>query len=230
MRIKLKMLLLCGLLSSFACVAVEPKTGSGDGGAAIKKAQGLIRQLSQEKTALETEKAALLQEKSTLSAKLHALESELQRYRPLPAELERYKSAMLEQKSAYQQQIGQENQLRQTLQDKHNQVVTKANALLADNQLLVRAVQEREQWIGQCSERNQQLQSLNREVVGQYREKGLLQQLSELDALTGIGDVAGETVAEDYRYRLQQLRITPFKAVEVKTLPVPAAGLDESKP
>ena len=224
------MLLLCGLLSSFTAAAVEPKAGGGDGGAAIKKAQGLIRQLSQEKTALEAEKAAWLQEKSALSAKLQALETELQRYRPLPAELERYQSALLELKSAYQQQIGQESKLRQALQDKHNQVVVKANALLADNQLLVRAVQEREQWIGQCAARNQQLQALNREVVAQYREKGLLQQLSELDALTGIGDVASETVAEDYRYRLQQLRITPFKALEVKTLPVPAAEPVENTP
>ncbi|QWF69577.1 hypothetical protein KEF85_09305 [Methylomonas paludis] len=203
------------LLANTTAFAGEPK--SGDGGAAIKKAQGLIRQLSQEKTALEAEKTALLADKNQLEDKLKALESTVKKLEPLQGEVERYKSGLESVKTSLESQLGQERQRQQALLQKHNDVVGKANSIFADNQLLVQAVKEREAWINQCSSRNQELRQLNQDLLARYKDKGLWQHVLELDSVTGIGKIEAESVAEEYRYKLQQLKITPFKAAEDKS-------------
>ena len=217
MRAFAGMLLLSGLLLGCPAFAVERKTG--DGGAAIKKAQSLIRQLSQEKTALETEKAAWLAEKTALNAKLKTQETALAKLLPLTAEIERYKTGLESLKTAYdsrQEQLGQERRERQALVEKYNQVVGKANAIYADNQLLVQAVREREQWIDRCGARNQQLRQAGLELAGKHREKGFLQRLGELEPFTGLGQVEAETTVEDFQFQLKQLKMPPFKPVETR--------------
>jgi hypothetical protein len=116
--------LLLGLLGLFESALAAPR--ASDSSAAIKKAQGIIRQLTQEKSALVAEKATWEAEKTTQNAKLASLE----------------------------------------------------------------------------------------EILNKYKEKGVWEQLAELDPLTGIGKVATENVVQDYKYKLQQLKITPFKPAE----------------
>jgi Skp family chaperone for outer membrane proteins len=204
------LVLLVSLLSAISLASAEPKP-AGDGGVAIKKAQGLIRQLSQEKTALEAEKTAWLTEKTALESKLKSREQELKKLEPLPAEVERYKIGLETVKTSLEGLLGQERQNRQALLQKHNDMIVKANAINADNQLLVQAVREREQWIEQCSQHNQDLRKVNLDILSKYREKGLLQQIGELEPFTGIAQVETESTIEDYRYKLQQLKITPYK-------------------
>lgn len=215
--------LLVQVLATGTAIAAEPKTG--DGGVAIRKAQGMIRQLSQEKSALEAEKSAWLIEKTALEDRQKILEEAVRKLQPLQAEVERYKSGLESLKTSLEAQLGQERQGRQNLLQKHNEVVNKAKAINADNQLLVQAVEEREQWIEQCGSRNKELDAANQDILHKYREKGLVQQLLELEPFTGIAKVETQTTAEDYRYKLQQLKITPFKAAEKK--PEPTAINDE---
>ncbi len=186
-----------------------PKTN--DGNAAIVKAQGMIRQLTQEKAALEAEKQQWQTEKADLDARIQALDSAAARLPALQGELERYKSALEAVRGNLETQLGQERQNRQALLEKHNAVVSKAKDIHSDNQLLVNAVREREQWITQCGQQNEKLRSTNLEILGHYRDKGFLQQLAELEPLTGIGQVDTETTVEDYTYKLKQLKITPFE-------------------
>lgn len=201
------------LLAGIERVHAEPKTAA-PGGEAIKKAQGLIRQLSQEKQALEAEKAAWASEKATLDAKIKSLEAAVSQLAPLQGEVVRYKAGLEAVKTSLEAQLGQQRQREQALLQKHNDVVKQARAIRDDNQLLVQAVQEREQWISQCSETNQKLQSASRQAIQRYQQKGLLQELAELDPITGIGQVETERVAEDYRYQLKQLQITPFQPAQ----------------
>ena len=212
----LHFLLLLSLMSAVPALGVEPKTG--DGGLAMKKAQGLIRQLSQEKTALEAEKAAWQAEKAAnLQAKL-ALETKLQRLLeevgklpPLVLAVERYKAGLENLKNGFDKQLEQERQNQQTLVQKHNTMIVKANAIYADNQLLVQAVREREAWIAQCSAGNQKLRTALAELLDKYRGKSLFQQLGELEPLTGLGKIDSENTVEEYKYQLKQLQITPFQ-------------------
>jgi chromosome segregation ATPase len=203
------LLTLACLLAGMAGSQAEPK--SNDGGAVIRKAQGIIRELSQQKMALEAEKAVWLSEKSALDAKLKSLEAAVNRLSPLQSEVERYKAGLESVRDNLEIQLAQQRQREQALLQKYNETVSKARNIRDDNTLLVQAVREREQWIEQCSGLNKQLRAVNLEVLDQYREKGLLQQLAELEPLTGIAKVQSESVAEDYRYKLQQLKITPFE-------------------
>jgi chromosome segregation ATPase len=214
------LLLLSGLICGFETAMAEPKTN--DGSTAIKKAQGIIRQLTQEKAALEAEKAALITEKTTQDVKLSSLQESVKKLQPLATEVERYKSGLESVKSNLEAQLSQERQRQQALLQKHNDAVAKAKAIYADNQLLVQAVQEREQWIGQSSSRNKQLHTAYLDLLSKYKEKGVWQQLVELEPLTGIGKVETETVIEDYKYKLQQLKITPFEG-SVPTEPIEGA-------
>ncbi len=235
MFLPLHLLVLLGLILAFPVSGVEPKTG--DGGLAMKKAQGLIRQLSQDKTALEAEKAAWqaektasLQEKSALEAKLKMLTEAVRTLKPLLGEIERYKAGLESVKNAYDKQLDLDRQNQQSLVQKHNEMIGKANAIYADNQLLVQAVRERENWIEQCSAANQKLRAASVELLDKYRGKGLFQQLGELEPLTGLGQIENETTIEEYKYQLKQLQITPFKAADsrlvskVETAAQPAAN------
>ncbi|OAI18835.1 hypothetical protein A1507_08755 [Methylomonas koyamae] len=201
------LLLLAGIETSGA----EPKAAA-PGGDAIKKAQGLIRQLSQEKQALEAEKAAWQTEKAALESQLKALEQQARQVPALQAQVERYQAGLEAVRGNLEGQLAQQRQREQALVQKHNDVVAKARAIRDDNQLLVQAVQEREQWIGQCGQLNQQLRELNQKVVDGYEQKGLWQQLAELEPLTGIAKVDTQNRAEEYRYQLKQLKVTPFEA------------------
>jgi hypothetical protein len=230
-------ILMIGLwFASLPVLAVEPK--SADAGSAMKKAQGLIRQLSQEKTVLEAEKTAWLaekakveQEKLAMEAKLKILSMEISKLQSLQAEVVRYKQSMETLKSGYDKQLEQERNKEQNLVQKHNGMIMKANAIFADNQLLVQAVRERETWISQCTISNQKLRTAFSELLDHYRQRdnGFLQQLTELEPLTGLGEMATENTLEEYRYQLKHLQITPFQANgndmlnKSQTLATPAA-------
>lgn len=199
----------CCLLMGLSVAGAEPKAPGGD---AIKKAQGIIRQLSQEKADLEADKNQLLAENADQQAKLKALENAVRKLQAVLGEVDRYKTGLESARGQLEEQLAQERQRGQVLLQKHNEVVVKAKAILADNQLLVKAVKEREQWMTQCSSLNQKLRGVNLEIVNRYKDKGLLQQFAELDPVTGIGQVETESIAEDYRYQLKQLQITPFQS------------------
>jgi chromosome segregation ATPase len=211
--ISIRMARIFSLVVSLLCIGLAtaaPK--ANDGSAAIKKAQGVIRQLTQEKAALEAEKTELLNQKTDQDNKIKSLEGNVKKLQPLQGEVERYKTTLENVRSSLESQLSQEKQHFQELLQKHNDVVTKAKAIRDDNGLLVQAVQEREKWITECGRRNRDLHKEYLGVLGKYKRKGLWQELTELDPLTGIGKVETETNVEDYKYRLQQLKLTPFQA------------------
>jgi len=73
-------------------------------------------------------------------------------------------------------------------------------------------VKEREQWIEQCSSRNKELHTVYLDILSKYKTKSVWQELAELEPITGIGKVETDNLVEDYQYKLNQLKITPFQA------------------
>ena len=210
------------ILALLALQPLQAAPKTNDGNAAIIKAQGMIRQLTQEKTALQAEKQQWQTEKADLEARIQALDAVAARLPGVQAELERNKSALAAVREGLETQLAQERQHRQQLTEKHTTVVGKAKAIHADNLLLVKAVQEREQWMQRCGEQVQQLRQTNLEILERYRDKGLLQQLAELEPFTGIGQVSTEAAVEDYVYKLKQLQVTPFEISDAEPAAVPA--------
>lgn len=205
-----RLLLACML--PLSCAHAEPK--SPESNALIKKAQGIIRELSQQKNTLEAEKTAWLAEKFALSAEIDALRAAARRSDSLQAELARTQTAAAALQQNLSGRIEQSRQREHTLEQKYRQLTGQAQAVRDDNLLLVEAVRERERWITQCGDKNRQLRETAEDIVRHYRDKGVLQTLAELEPFTGIADVAGESAAEDYRYRLRQLKVTPYESEE----------------
>lgn len=175
---------------------------------AIRKAQGMLRQLSQEKADLEAEKMALQEQVKKLEGRVRELE-------PLRDELERHKSALETLKSAQsalESQLHGERERGRTLQHQQREVLAQARKIQADNNLLVQAVKEREEWIARCSALNKDMLDTNRELVDRYKQKGFWDKLAEIEPLTGIGKVKTENAEQEYRFRLKDLTVTPFES------------------
>jgi hypothetical protein len=184
---------------------------------AIRKAQGMLRQLSQEKAALEVEKTALQEQVKKLEARVKELE-------PLQGELERHQSALENLKSAQtalESQLQGERERGRSLLQKHREVINQAKKIQADNGLLVQAVKEREEWIQRCGDLNKNMLDANRELVERYKTKGFWDKVAEIEPLTGIGKVKAENVEQEYRFRLKDLTVTPFESQAPAVAPGP---------
>jgi hypothetical protein len=76
----------------------------------------------------------------------------------------------------------------------------------SDNQYLVQAVQEREQWISECRSRNDDLLTANSDLLERYEQEAR----RKLDPVFGLGRVALENEVQDYRFKLEDLQVTEF--------------------
>ncbi|NJD06806.1 MAG: hypothetical protein FIA97_09965 [Methylococcaceae bacterium] len=210
MTIRLLVVLALGTWSTHSLAAAKDQ----DAGVqqVLRKAQGVVRQLTQEKAALEAEKAQWLQEKTALETRIKGLEAAAEKLPTVQAEVERHKSEAEKLRGEMESQAARSRDREQTLLQKHREVIAKAKEIRADNELLVNAVEEREQWIGDCGDRNKKLLDVNQQVVQRYKDKSVWESLSELEPFTGLGSVKTEAAAEEYRYQLKHLKTRPFEA------------------
>jgi chromosome segregation ATPase len=248
--------------------APEPKNQDAAVQQVLKKAQGVVRQLTEEKARLETqkatleqEKAALEQQKTALEARYAALQTEqksleerarkletaLRPLQPLPAELQRCKAGVESLREAgrkLQEELAEARSRETGLQRQARENLAFAGQVKEDNSLLIEAVKEREQWIAQCGQRNHDLRATGRRVVEQYRDKSFWEEAANLEPFTGIGKVQRENTAEEFRYRIEHLKTTPFqgqvqappggwdaaKAVEPDAAPAAGTAPEEGRP
>lgn len=175
---------------------------------AFKKAQGIMRQLNEEKRALEAEKAGLLEQ-------VKKLENAAKQLEPLQGEVQQHKTqaeSLRNANGALAAQLNSEREKQQALHGKIKDIVAQAKLIQNDNRLLVAAVNERERWISQCSNKNRQLLEDNQALVGKYQDKGFWDNLAEIEPFTGIGKVDSQNTAETYQFKLEDLKVTAFAA------------------
>ncbi len=196
--------LLLTLLVSGAVHAEAPK-GGGDAEivATLKKAQGMLRQLSQEKADLEAKLAAAekeLAEKKKLSEdktkEAEGLQNALKQKEPVLTALQSNNDVLKTNNDRFRGKLGT--------------VIQQLRDAKKDNILLVNAVKERTQWIDQCTQKNKEFVTLYGKMLEEYQEPDFLENLKTLEPLTGITKVAKENQAQDYRYKLSDLKITPW--------------------
>ena len=210
----------------FAGIALaEPKSQEAGMQQVLRKAQGVVRQLTEEKaaleaqkTALEAEKAAWITEKAALEKTRAELEGQVKKLeetlKPLPAELQRCKASvqsLQKTKADLEARLAQAHAREEQSFQKQQAIVAKAREIQGDNSLLLAAVKEREDWIATCGKNNRELVKVLREAVTQYKEKGFWDAVSEAEPFTGIGRIKTENAAEAYRYKIEHLKATPFE-------------------
>jgi chromosome segregation ATPase len=198
------------LTSSLTCAA-QPKQ-SDAAQQALKKAQGLVRQLSDEKNALDAENKALAQEKTDLLERVAKLESQVKQLVPLQSEVAAQKTHADNLRTTNQTlsaQLVQTQDSARQLSQKWQESQAQVKRLQADNQQLVLMVNEREAAISQCYEKNKAVIAAAQELGEKFQHKSFWTILSESEPLTGIGNVDVQNDLETFQYHLKDLNVNP---------------------
>ena len=173
----------------------------------LRKAQGMLRQVAQEKADLEAQNGKLQEQIKSLEAKVGELT-------PLQAEVREQKAgldSMQNQNQALQQRLSEGSDRFRNLLEKERNTTAELAKFKRDNLLLVDAVKERTQWIEACTEKNRDMLSSNKELVGKYQNKGFWTKVKEIEPFIRISEVEKENEAQDYRYKLEDLQVTPWQ-------------------
>lgn len=206
MQIWSKMMIVILLVLQVTVASAESVRRDGDsGGNDARKAQLLMRQLAQAKSQLEAENANMAAEVQALQAQVRELEAELG---------EKAKSLKTSRASNDKllERVNDDKRKLQLLMEKYRDTVQLLRVERANVGHLKLAVQERNEWIDKCKANNDSMYQVNLELVDRYRNKGFWQELTQAEPLTGMGDVKMEVIAEEYRYRLEDLQVANFES------------------
>lgn len=203
----------CMLFMTTTADAQVPKQSTSPASdQALKKAQGMLRQLTEEKS-------ILVAEKSELQAKVDTLEAQVKQLQPLQAEVERQKASAETLRSSNQGLVHQLLQARdqeKSLAHKSLEYEQQSKLIQADNLHLLNVVHERQQREQVCVENNRQLIAEGQTLIEQLNHKTIWDKLTQVEPFTGIANVDIETHIQDYQYKLEDLKVIPASS-EVDT-------------
>lgn len=200
--------LLLIILSRSVCA--DASKGEADAVATLRKAQGMLRQLSQDKSQLETKLASIEQEFDEKRKAYDALQAELAQKLELLLALQKNVDVLTKNNSILKNNIDSLRLANDKLRQEYSSAHVYIDKLSSDNSLLVGAVKERETWIASCAAKNKDLIVLHRRIIDEYDDGGFIEKFARMDPVTGIGSVERENKTQDYKYRLQELSVTPW--------------------
>jgi DNA repair exonuclease SbcCD ATPase subunit len=205
-----------GALALFCLVAFQtqavPKEGASDAQIqqTLRKAQGMLRQINEEKNALAAKNAEL-------QTRIDALETRVKQLEPLENEVSKQKAgldALNGQNESLRQRVEGDGERLRNLSERQRQSLEKLKKTQQDNRLLIDAVSERERWIEECGQKNRGLVEADRAMLERFAERDWWDSFKNLEPVTGIGQVARENAAQEYTFKLEELQVTPWKAPE----------------
>ncbi len=176
---------------------------------ALRKAQGMLRDLTATVTSLQAEKAALQEQVDKLNGQVKDLEGLQDQVRQQKAAIDGLHS----NNEQLQGRLGSEARRFESLSGKLRATQQELGRFRQDNALLVQAVNERSQWIKACGDKNAQMLSANKELMEKYKDKGIWTVLKD-EPFTGFASVAEENAAQDFRFKLEDLKVTPWREPE----------------
>ncbi len=201
---KLLLLVCISLLAGNVMAEARREAGAAD---PMRKMQYMLRQLSQEKSKLEAENGKLKIDLKTEAEEKEKLQAKLEK---LNKKLDKSKDSNLKLVS----RIKQDNERMKKMIAKYRETVDRLQTANRDNQLLVNAVSERNQWIEQCQSKNSKMYSLNVELLQRYRNKDFSDDALEKEAFTGLVAVELENQEQEYQFRLDDLKTPKFVSAQ----------------
>jgi chromosome segregation ATPase len=195
-------LLLAALLAGSSGAAAETARREG-GDDALRKAQYLLRQLTADQEKLKTDNAKLQAEVEELKAENRRLAEERGKQEGALAGSKRNTETLIER-------VKSDGEKYRGLVERYRGKLDELRAAQARAAYLEQAVTERNQWIETCRASNDDLYQANSELLERYRKRGLLNLLAGEEPVTGLARVRTENVVEDYRYKLDDLKMPEF--------------------
>lgn len=175
---------------------------------ATRRVQIMQQQFSAEKSALEQDKADLTEKADELSRQAESAKQSV-------AQLERKRSSLTKELATAQDEVTALQEKLHKSESAHAELLALHKQESEKNQkqigLLQAEIAQRGQALGSCEAKNSRLYGLNREILSQYRDKGFLDALAQIDPLTGIKSVQVENTLEEYRDKLDVQRIEGVK-------------------
>lgn len=193
-------LLIGAVLLSTVGLFVAPLASAQDANAnaqknAIAKAQFLLRQATTEKAELQQQTDTLKQQVDSLTKELALIKAAAsdnkqkmeEKFNGTIDQWKQHDEKMNEQLAALRAQLKEQTQQRAQFEDKLK--------VQTDN-------------FSFCYGNNKQLLAINRELLDRYQHKGVLDAVSQKEPFTGLKQVEIENLVQDYRYRLEDLKIS----------------------
>lgn len=168
---------------------------SGDG-QALARAQHMLRRVSAERDTLQADNAKLQAEIAQLKSQLGGLNRKLETTRAAGA------NALADAKERHNELQQQLAQLTQTLQQTEE----------AKRQLEQTSAAQAKQ-IDVCGTNNAKLYQVNLELLDQYQRKGVWDALRQREPFTGLKQVEIESLVEEYRDKIEDLRVTSKESI-----------------
>lgn len=171
---------------------------------AARRMQIMQQQFAQEKAALEKGKSELVQKADDLTKQAESARQDAAQLERKRSSLTKVLSAAKEESAALQEKLHKSEIAHAELVALHRQESEKNQKQVG---LLQAALAQRGQALGSCETKNSKLYELNREILAQYRDKGFLDALVQIDPLTSIKSVQVENILEEYRDKLDMQRV-----------------------
>jgi len=178
---------------------------------ALRRAQQQVKQIGQEKAALEEkltgfeqDKAKLLEEKEKLIGGAQArAKTEISKREQLQLAL----NAMTQEKATLQSQKAEVDQ--RLVEQTAKQAATERELALAKAQTkqTESALSTRDQQVASCEDKNRKLYQHGRDLISKCRDQGATDVVLRLEPFTGIKRVGTENVLEEYRDKLDVQKV-----------------------
>lgn len=189
---------------------------------ALMKAQGLLKQIAQQKAAAEAELAKLRGELAGKDKALQRTESEVEAQKTELAQSAASLSAASSRASALDGNLARTKDRLAKTEDKLREVAgmykdtrAKLNQTEAERQSLEEQLAATRKELADAEKKNLALYEVNTELLAQYRGKTVWDAIKQREPLTGIRDVSVENQVQDYEDRMyEQLREVNVGAAE----------------
>lgn len=206
-------LMLAGVVGSSTVIAQTQRSGS-DSTRLVQQ----LQQLTAEKSKLQLDNDALKKELEELKAKTTQASAEQVRLQQRTRELELASArqarasgneeALEKSRTQLQELVGRYRELAQTLKD----VETERDTLRSGQ-----ATQQGQ--LSACVNKNAQMYILADELLGQMGNQGLWSAFKSREPFLQLSRTRLENLAEDYRYRIDELRVTDKSAATTVSAP-----------
>jgi len=174
------------------------------GSAAAAKAQYMLRQVAAERDALKSQNAQLEDEKEKLKKQLESLETKTKstegKNNYQEKLIERYK----ENDQVLRTRIDQQRERMEEVIEKFQEVVASLREVETRKTQLTAQVADLDREVRACAKNNVMLFETGLEVLGQYKNKGVWEAMSQKEPVTGLTKVTIQNLVRDYRQRMKE--------------------------
>lgn len=160
---------------------------------ALAKAQFMMRQVSNEKAELEKQVAKQKEQIDALTKENEKIKTDLKNKMNAVNPLDEVVKSLKDN--------GQKNQ------SKLENELSKNEALLAKNEDLEMKLSAQSKNFDICYGNNKKLYEINKEILGQYENKGFWDALKQKEPFTAIERVKVENLVQDYQYNIDSLKV-----------------------